>query len=182
MTGHALTTKQLRLEPVRADHASALWDAIEQSLPELLPRMPWAPETSPEEVAEFAQRCEAGWAEQTGWEWVILRYGAVAGVIGLHGYDRLRRSAAMGYWIRSDLAGRGLASEAARAVVDFAFEGLGLNRVELEAAIDNDASQRIAQKLGFQKEGTKRAGDLIDGRPIDTHLYALLASDPRPGI
>ncbi len=182
MTEHVLETARLRLEPIRSDHAGALWIAIDRSLPELLPRFPWAPKTSPAEIAEFAQRCEVGWTEGTGWEWVILHDGAVAGVIGFHAYDPMRRSAAIGYWVRSDLAGRGFVSEAASAVVGFAFDHLGLNRIELEAATDNLASQRIAQKLGFQKEGTKRAGDLIDGKQIDTYLYGLLASDPRPGI
>ena len=176
-----LQTERLRLEPARADHAGAIWNAIERSLPELKRWMSWASTTTPQRAAEFMQRAQAGWLDWTNWEWVIVFEGDAAGTIGLNRYDAMWRTCNLGYWIRSDLAGRGFATEAGRAVVHFAFDEVELNRVELVADTANVASQRVAEKLGFQFEGTKREGTFVDGRGVDVHLYGLVASDPRPG-
>lgn len=176
-----LETDRLRLEPTRNEHAGLLWNAIERSLPELTRWMSWAESTSPQGVAEFTHRSEAGWADGSNWEWVIFSGDETAGAIGLSRYDEMWRSCNLGYWVRTDLSGRGIATEAGRAVIPFAFAEIGLNRLELVADIDNVASRRVAEKLGFRLEGTKREGTFVDGRGVDVHLYGLIASDPRPG-
>ena len=178
MTG-AIETRRLRLEPTRGEHAGALWNAIDRSLPELKRWMSWASSSTPQSSAEYVHRAEAGWAEGTNWDWTIFFGDEVAGTIGLNRYDELWRSCNLGYWIRTDLAGRGFATEAGRAVIDFAFDDVGLNRLELVADVDNVASLRIAEKLGFQFEGTKREGAFVDGRGTDVHMFGLIASDPR---
>ena len=161
------------------DHAGALWNAVERSLPELRVTMSWAASSTPASISEYAQRAAAGWESWTTWDWVIYLEDQVAGAAGLNRYDEMWASANLGYWIRSDLAGRGIATEAARAVVGFGFGQVGLNRMELVAAVDNAASQRVAEKLGFRYEGTKREGTIVDGRGIDVRMYGLLAADPR---
>lgn len=175
-----IQTDRLRLEPTRGEHAGAMWSAIERSLPELQRWMSWASSTSPQAVAEYAHRAQAGWADGTNWDWTIFSGGDVAGSVGLNRYDEMWRLANLGYWIRTDLAGRGFATEACRAVVTFGFGELGLNRLELVADVGNAPSQRVAEKLGFRFEGTKREGTFVGGRGADVHMYGLLASDPRP--
>jgi RimJ/RimL family protein N-acetyltransferase len=175
----AIETDRLHLVPTRGEHAGALWHAIEGSLPELTRWMSWASSSSPRSVSEYAIGCEKTWREGTGWDWVIFLGDEVAGTIGLNRYDELWRSSNLGYWVRSDLAGQGIATEAGRAVVRFAFEEVALNRLELVADVDNLASQRVAEKLGFRFEGTKREGAFVGGRGVDTHLFGLIASDPR---
>ncbi len=178
----ALTTPRLRLEPTRGEHAGALWNAIERSLPELKRWMSWAGTTSPERISEYTLRAQIGWDDWVNWDFVIFLGDQVAGSTGINRFDSLWRVGNLGYWIRSDLAGQGLATEAARAVVDFAFVRLELNRVELVADVANKASQRVAEKVGFEREGIKRQGTWVDGRGVDVYLYGLLATDPRPGI
>lgn len=174
-----LETARLRLVPTSDEHAGGLWHAIEHSLPELRRWMSWASSSSSRAVSEYAAGCEKSWQEGTGWDWVIFFEGQVAGAIGLNRFDEMWRSCNVGYWIRSDLAGCGLATEAGRAVVDFAFEEVRVNRLELVADVDNAASLRVAEKLGFRFEGTKREGASLEGRGVDVHLFGLLASDPR---
>ena len=172
-----LETERLRLEPTKGEHAGALWNAIERSLPELRRWMSWAASTSPQRVSEFAQRAEAGWERWDNWEFVVVFDGEIVGSLGLNRYDEMWRTANLGYWIRSDVSGRGIATEAAGVVVRFAFELVDLNRLELVADVDNLASQRVAEKVGFQKEGIKREGTWIGGRGVDVFAYGLLASD-----
>jgi RimJ/RimL family protein N-acetyltransferase len=174
-----LETARLRLEPTTPKHAEGLWRAVEASLPELKRYMSWAHDVSPESIAGFTAGASQSWTEGTGWDFAMVSEGAVAGTIGLNRHDAMWRSANLGYWIRTDLAGQGLVTEAARAVLHFGFEVLGLNRIELVADLDNDASWRIAEKLGMQREGIKRGGSFVAGEGVDVYLYGLLASDPR---
>ena len=177
-----IETERLRLAPKREEHTAASWNAIERSLPELKRFMAWAHFSTPVTTAEHMRTAEAEWNEWTGWDFVIFLGDEVAGSIGLNRYDALWRSANLGYWVRSDLAGQGIATEASNAVIEFAFEEVDLNRLELVANVDNFASQRVAEKVGFQFEGIRRQGAWIGGRGVDVRSYGLLASDPRPGI
>ena len=182
MPRHAIATDRLRLEPKREEHTAASWNAIERSLPELKRFMSWAHFASPITTAEHMRAAETEWNGWKGWDFVIFLGDEVAGSIGLNRYDELWRSANLGYWVRSDVVGRGIATEAATAVIDFAFGEVNLNRLELVANVDNIASQRVAEKVGFQFEGIRRQGAWIGGRGVDVKSYGLLASDPRPGI
>lgn len=179
MHRHDIETARLRLAPKTEEHAAEMWRAIESSLPELERFMTWARSASLVNTTEHLKVAESEWEQGTGWDWAIFYGDEVAGSIGLNRFDAMWKTCNIGYWIRSDMAGRGFATEAGRAVVGFAFDELDLNRLELVAAVDNPASNRVAEKLGFQFEGIKRGALLVDDRPIDARSYGLLASDPR---
>ncbi|MGH2805917.1 MAG: GNAT family N-acetyltransferase [Actinomycetota bacterium] len=174
-----IDTARLKLEPTTPEHATGLWDAVEASLPELRRYMSWAQDASAEHVEAFTREAKLRWVEGTGWDFVLVHDGVPAGTIGLNRYDELWRAANLGYWIRTDLAGQGLVTEAARAVVAFGFDVVELNRIELVTDLDNHPSRRIAEKLGMQREGIKRGGSFVAGESVDVYLYGLLASDPR---
>ncbi len=101
----------------------------------------------------------------------------VLGITSLHRIDWARRSAGVGYWIRSSVWGKGFATEANQAMIEHAFHDLALHRLELHIAPANPASLRVAEKLGFQREGIARESELIDGRYADHVQYSLLRSD-----
>lgn len=180
MIAGALATPRLALVPVTAVHGDAIWRATEASLSELKPWMPWAEEASPTAQADFAARAERAWQTSEGWPFAVSYGDEVCGVIGIDDPDRLTSRAEIGYWIRSDLAGSGLMTEAASAVIAFAFDELGFHRLELHAAPGNHASRRVAEKLGFQEEGLLRDGSRGSGGFHDAIVYGLLATDPRP--
>ncbi len=83
----------------------------------------------------------------------------------------------IGYWIASGFQGRGIVTDACRAVIDHAFEEWKLNRVEIHCATGNEKSCAIPKRLGFQLEGTEREAQLINGRYLDIEIYAMLARD-----
>jgi ribosomal-protein-serine acetyltransferase len=172
-----LRTEQLLLEPISPEHTEALWAATEASLEELGRWMLWAVDATREGTETFAAEAEREWREGTGFHFAILLDGELAGALGLEVRAPINRIGEIGYWIRSDLAGRGLVTEAAEAVVAFGFEVLGLYRLELRAGVMNGASQRVAQKLGFHLEGTLRKGCPGGPEPYDCHMYGLLLED-----
>jgi RimJ/RimL family protein N-acetyltransferase len=110
--------------------------------------------------------------------------GELLGAINLMAYPE-REAAETGYWVKREARGRGVAAAALRLMIAYAFAQVGVERLELMTETPNVASQRLAEKLGFRREGVARAylasrgerdRDLVDpahGR-IDQVLYALL--------
>lgn len=174
-----LTTGRLRLEPIGAHHAEDLWRVTEVSLSELQPWMFWASDTGPESTRTFAEDAAGEWAEGTGFHFAIRDDGGVAGAVGIEVPVPVRRLGELGYWVASTRTGRGYATEAGAAAVAFAFGTLDLYRLELRAGVENLASQRVAEKLGFRREGALRQGCPLAGGAYDGYLYGLLAADLR---
>ena len=77
-------------------------------------------------------------------------------------------------------AGQGYTTEAVRLLVDYLFGTKKVNRISLLIVPENAPSQRIAEKCGFQLEGTARGALFTGGRSVDVFMYALLGDDPRP--
>lgn len=109
---------------------------------------------------------------------IATREERLVGAIGLHLVPRHRR-AELGYWTGVEHWGRGYATEAGAATLDFGFGTLDLNRIEAHCFLDNPASSRVLEKLGFRSEGILRHHVVKDGVPRDGRLYSILRSDPR---
>jgi len=84
--------------------------------------------------------------------------------------------AEIGYWVRREERGRGIAPRALELISAWGFER-GYRRLQLHADVENAASQRVAEKAGYRREGLLRAWIEQDGVPRDHVLYSLLASD-----
>ena len=97
------------------------------------------------------------------------------GAIGLTVQDDVnRRSAEVGYWLAEPFWGRGIATHALRALVDYAFANFDLVRLYAEVKEWNPASTRVLEKCGFTFEGRLRKSATKDGHTIDQLLYALV--------
>ncbi len=103
--------------------------------------------------------------------------GELVGTVGLTVESAAHRRAEIGYVVRRDRWGRGLASDAVDVMVDLGFGDLGLNRIWAVCIVDNDASTRVLEKAGFRREGRLRSDLLVGGRFHDTWLYATLEDD-----
>lgn len=84
------------------------------------------------------------------------------------------RSATLGYCFSDSVWGQGYATEAADALLEWAFSTLDLNRVQAETDTRNAASGRVLEKLGFVREGTLREDCIVEGDVSDTWVYGLL--------
>ena len=89
------------------------------------------------------------------------------------------QSATLGYWIAEPYARKGHMTEALECVAVFAFDRLGLHRLEAACLPSNEASRRVLQKVGFQQEGYARSYLRIGGLWHDHLLFGLLAEDWR---
>ena len=105
--------------------------------------------------------------------------GDMLGIVGLENCQELHRSCELGYWLKPEVTGRGLMTEAARACLDFAFETVGAHRVRVAAATENHPSLRVIERLGFRYEGRAREAEWVDGRWLDHAVFAMLEADWR---
>jgi RimJ/RimL family protein N-acetyltransferase len=105
--------------------------------------------------------------------------GAFLGGIGIYRLDMRHRRGEVGFWLAPGARGRGAASRAVRMLTSWAFESLGLERVELTTSRDNAPTRALAARLGFAEEGTMRARNLERGRRVDVVMYAVLKDEWR---
>jgi len=80
----------------------------------------------------------------------------------------------LGYWIGKEHEGNGIITSSCRRLLQYGFEVLMLNRIEIRCGVENVRSQRVPERLGFTKEGTLRQVENIRGQFIDHYLYSLL--------
>lgn len=104
----------------------------------------------------------------------------LVGTIGLHHMDVKNKKASIGYWLDKNAQGSGIMLQACRRIIDFAFNELNLNRVEIYCAEANAKSRKIPEQLGFILEGRLRDAHFLNDRFIDHMLYAMLQRDWKP--
>ncbi len=179
-----LSDGAIRIRAYRPDDVDALFAAVRESIAEVGAWLPWAHEgySRDESAAWVATRAEA-WHKGDAYDFVIenARTGEFLGGCGLNRKDGTNGCANLGYWIRTSRAGGGAATAAARLLAAFGFGELGLQRIEILAAIENRASRRVAEKLGAKQEGILRRRFFLRGRPQDGVLYSLIVED-RVGV
>jgi RimJ/RimL family protein N-acetyltransferase len=132
-------------------------------------------------------RAAAAWCER-GADWspgdhatfsvLDVDTGRLVGNVSLHSVDWEQANGEIGYRVAPWARGNGVATESVRAVTDWAFDRLGLFRIQLFHAVVNEASCRVAVKAGYVEEGTLRSSTKYgDGLRYDEHLHARLAED-----
>lgn len=105
---------------------------------------------------------------------------ALVGRVTLHHWDRDNRRAEVGFIVARSQWGRGVASEAVRAVLGYGFGALGLHRVEADVHPDNAGSLALLARVGFQREGVLRERWFTYGAWSDSVVLGLLARDYDP--
>lgn len=173
-----LTTERLRLRPFTASDADDLWALHSDA--HVLRYWDSPPWTDPARADRFLATCARMADEGSGARVVIERDGSFLGWAGLSEWNPDHRSAKLGYVLGEPAWGHGYATEAARALLTWAFDALDLNRVQAEADTRNAASARVLEKLGFVHEGTLREDCVVNGVASDSWVYGLLRREWRP--
>jgi len=140
---------------------------------------PWLERSRAE---KFIAACRQIADEGTGARLAIDR-GSEAAFIGwcsLTQWNPDFRSAKLGYCLTDDAWGRGYATEAAGALLEWALDTLDLNRVQAEADTRNEASARVLEKVGFVREGTLREDCVVNGDVSDSWVFGLLRREFKP--
>ncbi|MEU2784889.1 GNAT family protein [Streptomyces sp. NPDC007110] len=175
-----LHTDRLRLRPFTEADADSLFALHSSS--HVLRYWDSPPWTDPARAQRFLANCRTLEDEGTGARVVVDRLsdGAFVGWCGLSDWNPVYRSASLGYVLGDAMWGHGYATEAAHALLGWAFDTLDLNRVQAEADTRNEASARVLEKLGFVREGTLREDCVVNGVVSDSWVYGLLKREWQP--
>jgi RimJ/RimL family protein N-acetyltransferase len=175
-----LTTARLRLRPFTSADADALF-ALHSSVDVLRywDSPPWSERARAE---RFIEACGRMAQDGSGARLAMDRVSdkAFIGWCALVRWNPDYRSASMGYCLDDAAWGQGYATEACRAVLQWAFDTLDLNRVQAETDTRNAASARVLEKLGFVREGTLREDCVVNGEVSDSWVYGLIRREWRP--
>jgi [ribosomal protein S5]-alanine N-acetyltransferase len=182
-----LHTARLRLRPFTGADADALF--VLHSNADVLRYWDSPPWSDPARAGRFIAACQQMAEEGSGARLAVDRVsdGTFIGWCSLTRWNPDYRSSSMGYCLDEAAWSHGYATEAARAVLQWAFDTLDLNRVQAETDTRNGASAHVLEKLGFLREGTLREDCVVNGDVSDSWVYGLLrrqwlpAAEPTPG-
>jgi RimJ/RimL family protein N-acetyltransferase len=172
-------TERLQLRAPRPGDGPTVHASILETLVDLRrypASMPWAlQEQTVESAEEYVRRGAANWILRA--DFPLLAFdrvsGAHVGNVGLHRFNWATRVFEIGWWCRTRFQGQGFITEAARGLTAFAFAQLGARRVWCGADDENVRSWRVAERLGFQHEGTLRSERCDpDGTRRTMRIYA----------
>ena len=172
-----LSSVRIVTRPYRDDDASSLFAAATESFETVGRWMTWchAGYADTDSVA-WVKKCQTSWESGEEFSFAVLdrASGAYVGGAGLNHFNREHNLANLGYWVRQSRQRQGLAVDAVGLLANFGFETLGLTRIEIVAASENNFSRRVAEKAGAEFECVARNRLVIHGIPVSAAVYSLV--------
>ncbi len=184
-----IVTPRLMLRNILPGDGAEIARAVGETWEQLNTWMLWADdrktETDPMQKEIYARERHADFIRRT--DFIMVGFERTTGRIvfftGLHRPKWEIGQVEIGYWVRKNVQGKGYATESTNALIRYAFEALGMKRVVIGHAEGNEASRRVIEKLGFEREGIMRKGEgLPNGIIVDQYRYARLNTDGLPSL
>lgn len=166
------------LKVLEKSDAPAIYTVLNRNRDYLREWLPWVDGMNcPEDYYPVIAMWRKQFADEDGFQAGIFYKGEIVGMIGLHSIDRSNRKTSIGYWLDSHYQGNGIMTRSCQAVINYVFNMLNLNRVEIRCGTGNTKSRAISERLGFTHEGTIRAGEFLYDHYIDSEVYGFLKTD-----
>lgn len=170
----------LRLRHLADGDAGAVFELF--GAPEVVRFMSVRRLRSEAEARDFIAGIQDGFLSGTLYQWGIELERELVGTCTLAGIERQHRRAELGFAVLRRWWGRRVVSRALPPVIEFAFERLGLHRLEADADPRNEASLQVLERLGFRREGLLRERYFQEGEAQDAVVFGLLRREWRKGI
>lgn len=166
---------QVQIRPYRLEDQDALLEAVRESAEALEPWMPWAhPDYSLDDARFWIQATIEGHSNGSFYDFAVISGGAFAGGCGINHINAQDRVANLGYWIRTSRTRQGIATSAVKQLLRWAFANTNLNRIEIVVAVQNQRSQRVAERVGSQRDAVLPMRTMANGHPSDAFMYSVL--------
>ena len=148
------------LRPIALEDAADLFAVVDANRAHLRQWLPWLDKNQrAADTESFIASVIGNRQSSSGAVWVIIESAAICGVVGFNWIDSANRSAGIGYWLDQSRQGRGIMTASVARLVRHGFEDLNLNRISINAAVENHRSRAIPERLGFHDEGTLRQAE-----------------------
>lgn len=169
---------EIELRLLEERHAEAIFALVDANRGHLRQWLPWVDaEVSPKEVRDYIRKMREKFAAGTGLVTGVWFQGRLVGAIGFVNLELESRWAEIGYWLDAQAQGQGIITRSCRALINYAFDDLQLNRIVIRCAEGNLKSRAIPEKLGFQLEGQLRQMIWLYDRFWDAMMYGMLADE-----
>lgn len=173
----ALRTERLILRRFTTDDAKGMFEnwASDERVTKFLT---WQPHKSADETVELLKNWVDSYESLTTYNWLIEFEGKAIGNISVVRISERSENADLGYCMGVNYWNKGLMTEAAKAVIEYLFEEVGMHKIRIKHAVKNPASGRVAQKCGLAYEGTERESFKAEnGEFLDIASYAILKQE-----
>lgn len=167
-----------RVELIDEKHAPSIFGMVDGNRNHL---RPWLPFVDRMQTVEFTHNFVKGAMQRNKdgieYAFVVFHEEQMVGRVGVYKIDHQNKIGEIGYWIVENAQGKGIMTQACRAMIDLCFNELQLNRIEIKCGVGNHKSKGIPERLGFTHEGVMRQAEMLYDRFIDLNLYSLVKTD-----
>jgi len=175
---HLRVNDAIRLEKVNISMAPVIFETLDRDRDYLKTWLPFIEHTHQVSDTEKFLQSLSNQSEYPKNEiFSIWHNEEFAGLIGFNDIDWLNRKAEIGYWLVQKMQGHGIVTKCAAKLIQYAFQKLKLNRIQIKVAVGNAKSAAIPKRLGFVFEGIERNGEFHTNTYFDLEVYSRLKSD-----
>lgn len=169
---------EVKLVFLQESLAENLFKLIDSDRDYLSEWLPWPPLTkSMEDEKTFIKSAIIAFAEGKSMACAIEYLGQIVGVIGYNKIDKSLSKVEIGYWLSSKFQGKGIVTRACKYLIQYAFDGLNIEKVQISVATGNKASRNICERLGLTLEGVIRNYENLHGEIVDHAVYGIRADE-----
>jgi len=171
------TIPELKLVQLQPDHSDEIFNLTTTNYQHLRQWLPWVDSIhSSKDTETFIHYYETKFQLKTGIQFGIHYKNIFIGVIGV---DIIINNhiGSIGYWIGEKYQGNRFTTTACQSLIEYCFNSLEINRIEIRCALENGSSNAIPKKLGFTFEGILRESECLYGQYHDLNIYSLLKRD-----
>jgi RimJ/RimL family protein N-acetyltransferase len=172
-----ITLEDIVLREFRDSDAEEFAKATRESVDTVGPWMPWCSSSfSAQDALDWFEQCRTSLDTNSGYEFGIFAEdsGKLLGGAGLNSINYQHYFCNLGYWVRQSAQRHGVALRAARALLPYAFNSLGMQRVEIVIAAGNTASEGVARKAGARFEGIARNRLYLHGEAVSASIFSIV--------
>lgn len=173
-----LVDNEISIDLLQQHHREELYELINANREHLRKWLLWVDKrTCMNDLQPIIKIWIEKYAENNGFDAGIRYNGKLVGMIGLHYIDWKNKSTSIGYFLAENAQGKGIITKSVSSLIDYIFERLDLNRIEIQCAMNNEKSKAIPVRLGFNQEGVLREGQWLYDHYEDLVTYSMLKKD-----
>lgn len=171
-------TNNISLELVSPYFVDEVFEVVDSNRKYLSEYLTWVEETKDKEkVLENTKKALVSFSEKKSIDYIIKAAEKVIGRISIWLTDEKTRTFEIGYWISEKYSKKGIITSCVKEVMDVGIEYLNVEKFEIICIVENIGSNKIASKLGYRLEGTKRRAIIVNNKAYDMNQYGMLRNE-----
>ncbi len=155
--------------------AAELFKLIAENRTHFRKWLPWLDaNTTAKDAENFIVDCMEKYKAKTSLSLGIYYKNKLVGSVGFNSLDKANKSAPIGYMLGKKFNGKGIMTQSCKALINYGFNELNLNRIDIKAGVENSKSRAIPERLGFKQEGILQQAEFLYNHYIDVAVYGML--------